>query len=136
MFHMNQNLKVVLAVEPADLRKSFNGLYTIARNERGEIPEDGAMFIFSNRAAECLDSMLTGYSGLLQTDGYICYTSWLNDEKHSAEKEKIIHASCWAHARRKFVEAGDSISRKIVKLIAKLYRPKTELRKKNPNLIE
>ncbi len=50
MFHMNQNLKVVLAVEPADLRKSFNGLYTIARNERGEIPKDGAMFIFSNRA--------------------------------------------------------------------------------------
>ena len=50
MFHMNQNLKVVLAVEPADLRKSFNGLYTIARNELGEIPEDGALFIFSNRA--------------------------------------------------------------------------------------
>ncbi|MEI6891462.1 MAG: IS66 family insertion sequence element accessory protein TnpB [Pontiella sp.] len=47
---MNQNLKVVLAVEPADLRKSFNGLYTIARNELGEIPEDGAMFVFSNRA--------------------------------------------------------------------------------------
>jgi len=31
MFHMNQNMKVVLAVEPVDLRKSFNGLYTIAQ---------------------------------------------------------------------------------------------------------
>lgn len=49
MFHMNKNLKVVLAVEPVDLRKSFNGLYTIARNELGEIPENGALFIFSNR---------------------------------------------------------------------------------------
>jgi len=49
MFHMNQNLKIVLAVEPADLRKSFNGLYMIARDELGEIPENGAMFIFSNR---------------------------------------------------------------------------------------
>jgi len=49
MFHMNKSLKVVLAVEPVDLRKSFNGLYTIARNELGEVPEDGAMFIFSNR---------------------------------------------------------------------------------------
>jgi len=46
---MNQNLKIVLAVEPADLRKSFNGLYMIARDELGEIPENGAMFIFSNR---------------------------------------------------------------------------------------
>ena len=48
MFHMNQNLKVVLAVESVDLRKSFNGLYTIARSELDEVPEDGALFIFSN----------------------------------------------------------------------------------------
>jgi transposase len=46
---MKQNLKVVLAVEPVDLRKSFNGLYAIARYELGEVPEDGALFIFSNR---------------------------------------------------------------------------------------
>jgi len=50
MFHMNQNLKVVLAAEPVDLRKSFNGLYTVARNELGEVPEDGALFIFANRS--------------------------------------------------------------------------------------
>ena len=49
MFHMNQNMKVMLAVEPADLRKSFNGLYAIASNELGEKPEDGALFVFSNR---------------------------------------------------------------------------------------
>jgi len=49
MFHMNQNLKVVLAVEPVDLRKSFNGLYAIARNELSEVPEDGTLFVFSNR---------------------------------------------------------------------------------------
>ena len=50
MFHMNQNLKVVLAVEPVDLRKSFSGLYTTARNELGEVPEDGALYVFSNRS--------------------------------------------------------------------------------------
>ena len=49
MFHMNQSLKVVLATEPVDLRKSFNGLYTIARSVLAEVPEDGALFIFSNR---------------------------------------------------------------------------------------
>jgi transposase len=94
-------------------------------------PGVGVLFEwFPSRGSKCLDSMLTDYSGLLQTDGYICYTSWLNDEKHAAEKEAIIHAACWAHARRKFVDAGDSISRKVVKLIAKLYRVETELRKK------
>ncbi len=30
MFHMSQNLKVVLAVQPVDLRKSFHGLYAVA----------------------------------------------------------------------------------------------------------
>ena len=50
MFPMNQNLKIVLAVEPVDLRKSFNGLYRAARNELGEVPEDGALFVFSNRS--------------------------------------------------------------------------------------
>ena len=49
MFHMNKNLKIVLAVEPVDLRKSFNGLYAIAHNVLGELPEEGALFIFSNR---------------------------------------------------------------------------------------
>ena len=49
MFHMNKSLRVVLAVEPVDLRKSFNGLYAIARNELREVPENGALFIFSNR---------------------------------------------------------------------------------------
>ncbi len=46
MFHMNQNLKVVLAVAPVDLRKSFSGLYAMTRSELGEVPEDGALFIW------------------------------------------------------------------------------------------
>ena len=63
MFHMNNGLKVMLAVEPVDLRKNFNGLYTIARNELGEVPEDGALFIFSNRTRTrikvlCFDGLL------------------------------------------------------------------------------
>ncbi|VGO22116.1 hypothetical protein SCARR_04197 [Pontiella sulfatireligans] len=73
--------------------------------------------------------MLTDYAGLLQSDGYGSYPSWLNDPAHEQEKGNIIHACCWAHARRKFHEAGDSISRKIIKLIAKLYRNETTLRK-------
>jgi len=50
MFHMNQNLKVVLAVEPVDLRKSFNGLYAIACDQLAEDPGKGALFVFSNRS--------------------------------------------------------------------------------------
>ncbi len=48
MFHMNQNLRVVLAVRPVDLRKSFHGLYAAAKQLK-EFPEKGALFVFSNR---------------------------------------------------------------------------------------
>ncbi|MBN2163303.1 MAG: transposase [Pontiellaceae bacterium] len=53
----------------------------------------------------------------------------LNKPAHASEKNAIIHAACWAHARRKFVEENSSSSaRKIVKLIDRLYRTETELR--------
>ncbi len=93
-------------------------------------PGVGVLFEwYPSRAAKCIDSMLTGYQGLLQSDGYVGYTSWLNDPKHAEEKSQITHAACWAHARRKFVEVpGHPVAEKIVKLIAKLYRIETKLR--------
>lgn len=92
-------------------------------------PGVGVLFEwYPSRAAKCLDPMLSGYKGLLQSDGYVGYTSWLNDPKHTKENAAIVHAACWAHARRKFVEASHPIAEKIVKLIAKLYRIETKLR--------
>ena len=98
-------------------------------------PGRGVLFEwFPSRASECLDSILNNYEGLLQTDGYAGYTAWLNGSGHTNEKNTILHAACWAHARRKFVETpGNSNARKIVKLIAKLYRIETQLRE-NPEL--
>lgn len=84
-----------------------------------------------SRAADCLDPMLAGYQGLLQSDGYAGYTSWLNHPTHATEKSQITHAACWAHARRKFVEASHPIADQIVQLIAKLYRIETTLRAEN-----
>ncbi len=73
--------------------------------------------------------MLIGYSGLLQTDGYVGYTSWLNKKSHATEKASIIHAACWAHADRNFKEVpGNPTAEDVVKLIAKLYRIESKLR--------
>jgi len=95
-------------------------------------PKVGVLFEwYPSRAAECLDPMLTDYQGLLQSDGYIGYTSWLNKPEHHKEKAAIIHAACWAHARRKFVEANHPVAGEVVKLIARLYRIETTLREEN-----
>jgi transposase len=42
-------LKIYLAIEPQDMRKSFNGLYAAAENELGEDPRKGALFVFCNK---------------------------------------------------------------------------------------
>ncbi|VGO21489.1 hypothetical protein SCARR_03563 [Pontiella sulfatireligans] len=98
-------------------------------------PGKGVLFEwYASRAATCLDSMLVDYAGLLQTDGYAGYTSWLNKKSHAKEKAAIIHAACWAHARRKFREVpGNPTAEDIVKRIAKLYRVERKLRN-NPDL--
>ena len=43
------SLRVFLAVEPADMRKSFNGLYALAVEQLKEDPTQGALFVFTNR---------------------------------------------------------------------------------------
>jgi len=92
-------------------------------------PGVGVLFEwYPSRAAKCLDPMLSGYQGLLQSDGYGAYPAWLNDPGHAKEKAAIVHAACWAHARRKFFEAGHPVAEEIVKLIAKLYQIETKLR--------
>jgi transposase len=43
------SLKVFVALEPCDMRKSFNGLHALASERLGEDPRGGAIFVFTNR---------------------------------------------------------------------------------------
>ena len=70
---------------------------------RGGRPPDrggGTTVIFDYRPTrsgeEILKEYLTGYTGYVQTDGYIGY--------EVLSELAVMHAGCWAHARRKFVD--------------------------------
>ena len=54
----------------------------------------------TGRAAEWPKETLKNYKGYLQTDGYAAYNQF-------DEIEGIIVLNCWAHARRKFIDAQD-----------------------------
>jgi transposase len=41
-------LKVFVALQPCDLRKSFNGLHGLVTERMGEDPRTGALFVFVN----------------------------------------------------------------------------------------
>jgi transposase len=50
MLSFTGSLKVFVAVEPCDMRKSFDGLYALVTERLGEDPRQGALFLFSNRS--------------------------------------------------------------------------------------
>ena len=49
MLTFNGNLKVYVALQPCDMRKSFNGLSEIVRSGLRLDPLSGAVFLFTNQ---------------------------------------------------------------------------------------
>lgn len=49
MLTFNSSLKVYVALQPCDMRKSFNGLSELARNTIKIDPASGAAFLFTNK---------------------------------------------------------------------------------------
>lgn len=76
---------------------------------RGGRPPDrgGGVILFDYRPTrsgeEILKEYLTGYTGFVQTDGYIGY--------EVLSELSVRHAGCWAHVRRKFVEVVQAVDK-------------------------
>lgn len=78
----------------------------------------------SSRAEKVVREVLGGFCGVLLTDGYKVY------EKYCAKVPGLVHAQCWAHTRRKFVEARKSepvLAEAALEKIGALYRVEAEL---------
>ena len=70
-----------------------------------------------------LTSLIDGFSGILQSDGYQAYAS------HAASHKNVVWIGCWAHARRKFNEALSEAPRQaglVLHLIGYLYEKETQ----------
>jgi transposase len=46
---IGRNVAIYVAVTPVDMRKSFDGLATAAREVLAKDPESGALFVFANK---------------------------------------------------------------------------------------
>jgi transposase len=81
-----------------------------------------------SRSGSFADTLLKGFSGYIQTDGYKGYD-------HLAGRSDLVHVGCFAHMRRKFVDAWETagkqgISKEAIDIIAKIYRVESEYREK------
>lgn len=63
MFSFPHQTKVYLSVDPVDMRKSFNGLWTEASVRLKEDPFEGALFVFVNKSRDRLKILYWDGSG-------------------------------------------------------------------------
>lgn len=81
--------------------------------------EDEVAFIYApTRSQKVIEELLGNYQGILQSDGYRAYESFCN------KRSGVLWAGCWAHTRRKFIEAldlGFNPAEKVLKEIQLLY---------------
>ena len=49
MFGLGLATKIYVAIEAVDMRKGFDGLYGLVRDQLGQDPLSGYLFLFSNR---------------------------------------------------------------------------------------
>jgi hypothetical protein len=92
-------------------------------------PRGATIFEFRmGRGREGPTRFLQHFEGILQTDAYAAYDR--------VGGPKMVHAACWAHSRRRFVEATklnpqDVASARIVAQMAKLFAIDAEARDEN-----
>lgn len=67
-----------------------------------------------SRAHKRVTRLLEGFEGLLQSDGYEAYNSLAKDTT------KLTRTACWAHVRRKFVDAASECPQMIGLLLSQI----------------
>ncbi|AGP90745.1 IS66 family transposase [Alteromonas mediterranea] len=124
--------ETTLKVVESEKATSYMWLYTSGADSPNgnisdaEIPNIVLYDYHNSRAGQCAVDFLDGYNGYLQVDGYQGY-----------EQTQATLIGCWAHARRKFMEAKKGAGKKgsgkadwALNHIQKLYRIETQLKDK------
>ncbi|MGJ8648710.1 MAG: IS66 family transposase, partial [Marinomonas colpomeniae] len=120
--------ETTLKVISEDKIKSYMWLYCTGTDSPNNTPTPNIVLYDyqSGRAGQCAVDYLQGFTGYLQVDGYAGY-----------EKTTATLVGCWAHARRKFIEAQTSQPKgktgkadMALSMIQKLYRLEISLKDK------
>ena len=120
-------------LDPGRGRTKTGQLWAYARDDRpwgGADPPAVAYVYAPDRKAQRPATHLTGFTGVLQVDGYAGYTAM-------ARRNDVVLAFCWAHARRLFFElakAGNSpTATEALQLIGALYAVEDRVRGQTPD---
>jgi transposase len=118
-------------LDPGRGRTKTGYFWAISRDDRpwaGSDPPGVAYTYAPGRGGEHLITLLAGYSGIVQCDGYAAYKQ-LVGPKHDGQ---VTLAFCWAHWRRQFYDITRSgpapIAEEALERIAKLFAIEQRIR--------
>jgi transposase len=107
--------------------KTGQGYLWVAHRPGGDVVYEW----HTSRGASCLEQLIPiDFTGTLQCDGYSAYDSFAS--RRGAQRQELILAGCWAHARRGFFEAKEPAPKEagwILLQIGHLYQIEAALRK-------
>jgi transposase len=122
-------------LDPGKRKTKTGYFWALARDDRpwgGDDPPGVAFTYAPGRSGQYAETILTGFAGILQVDGYAGYNRLL---KRPAEDMRLAY--CWAHARRKLHEVSQTgttpIADEGLKQIGKLYRIEKDIRGLSPD---
>lgn len=99
VLHADETTLMVLR-EPG--RKARQKSYVWVYRTSGDAQRPVVLYDYQpSRAGECASNFLSGFSGMLHTDGYEAY--------HCKLPPEITTVGCWAHMRRKFTDTLKSL---------------------------
>ncbi|OAI31153.1 hypothetical protein A1351_21925 [Methylosinus sp. R-45379] len=98
----------------------------------GPAPPAVAYVFADGRSKKEIASQLSGFTGILQVDGYAAYKALVKDE---GAESRVTLAFCLAHARRKFVAVfkttNSPFAKEVIETIALLYAIEKRIRGKS-----
>lgn len=118
-------------LDPGRHKTKTGYFWALARDDRpwGGDDRPGVAYCYAPGRSGCFaESILEGFTGVLQVDGYAGYNRLTKPERIGAP---IQLAYCWAHARRKLHEVAKNshapIAEEGLKRIAELYRIEADI---------
>jgi transposase len=119
-------------LDPGRGRTKTGYFWTLARDDRPWSGKDPPAVLYSyapGRGAEHAVTLLKGFAGVLQTDGYAAYQGLTNPRRDGGA---VTLAHCWAHVRRKFYDIAQGspspVAAEALRRIAVLYAIEAEIR--------
>ena len=84
-----------------------------------------------SRGAKVLEELLKDFHGTILSDGYSAYKSYINSIIEDGTSPDVTHATCWVHARRKFVQLENTRPAEFEqasRFFAELYKIEAEIK--------